>query len=779
MKSLRERVAQNFTFDEIGSGETLSHDELISFLARSRDTDSSVIATIRRQVAKENRNADLSAADQAVLSWVAEAFNDWSENFPIENPLGDQIKRLQPLAVAVAITDDRFFEPGNHDLHLLLDALQNGAVGWQVRLERAGQMLEQRIERAVEKALEWFRDRQTDLATITRELVSANERDAARAGRMVQRLAETEQANLQKLTAKREAALLINRCLSEYLLPSAIGDFFKGAWYDSAQRVLVKHGGTSPEWEQMAKTTRHLAQSVQSVEGDEVERDRQAQLLRHIPGQLRRWLVSLEHDSDATDGAIGLVEYAHLRLQHGQKLDLIQIPPLELDEADSDEEAWDNDLLEGDWYRFEDESGELRAQLVLQLANGRHLLFANFVGLKALDLSRRAFRQRLEDGFARELPKRATFSLSLLSAAGIKDDASLQQFLDPAFREEPEPVPAPQGQEVPERGPEPVPPPQAPVQTEPAATAVSGIEAVTETASTPSSAPSSAPTATPGTPPPMVPGQPPPVVAPGVRIETAAQSELPGAEVNPNNLIDPVLAPPAGAEVDTGFEPAQQSAPSSDPSPPEPPPNPSSGQHTSPSQDQSSRAAPQANLTNTVEPSQVQPPPQAPQIAAQPSGAPPPIESSPIPVPGPGPDSQGSAPAAAAPVAPQAPTAAPGRVEATAPPVPGSQPPASPPNPVPAEPQTSVPPPSTPAREVEVPMGAWLGFHDGETPIMAKLAVYDPRRDNYIFVNRKGIALRELSRAELVALIDRGLVDILETRCYFRDEVERARGEDS
>ncbi len=82
-------------------------------------------------------------------------------------------------------------------------------------------------------------------------------------------------------------------------------------------------------------------------------------------------------------------------------------------------------------------------------------------------------------------------------------------------------------------------------------------------------------------------------------------------------------------------------------------------------------------------------------------------------------------------------------------------------------------------REIEVPMGAWLGFHDGETPIMAKLAVYDPRRDHYIFVNRKGIAMRELSKDELLVLMDRGLVDILETRNYFRDEVERARGEDS
>ena len=75
-------------------------------------------------------------------------------------------------------------------------------------------------------------------------------------------------------------------------------------------------------------------------------------------------------------------------------------------------------------------------------------------------------------------------------------------------------------------------------------------------------------------------------------------------------------------------------------------------------------------------------------------------------------------------------------------------------------------------------MGAWLGFHDGETPMMAKLAVYDPRRDNYILVNRKGIAMREISGAELGDLIDQGLVDILETRSNFRDAVERARGED-
>ena len=126
--------------------------------------------------------------------------------------------------MATALTDKRFFTPGEHPMHQFLDALQNGAVGWQIRLDRTGQMMEQRVERAVEKALEWFRDQRVDIAAITRELIAANERDAARARRMVQRLAEMEQARLRMLAAKRDAALMINAGLEDYELPGAIGE---------------------------------------------------------------------------------------------------------------------------------------------------------------------------------------------------------------------------------------------------------------------------------------------------------------------------------------------------------------------------------------------------------------------------------------------------------------------------------------------------------------------------------------------------------------------------
>ncbi|MEM6302445.1 MAG: DUF1631 family protein [Pseudomonadota bacterium] len=791
--SLRERVEKDFAPDYEVSGEVLSHDDIVGFLAKSKDTDGSPLATIRRRAAKINRKAQLAPEDHALLDWISEAFGDWEDQFPLETPLCDHVARLQPLAVAIALEDDSFFEAGNHSFHKLLDALQQGAVGWQARLDRAGQMLEQRIERAVDKALEWFRDDRTDISAITRELESANERDAARAERMVQRLAETEEARLKTLSAKRDAALVINQGLDEYLLPAAIGDFVKGAWYDSAQLILVKHGNKSREWEQMSRTTEHLMQSVQVIENNEAEKDRQAQILRHLPGQLRKWLISLEHDSDGTDSAIGLVEYAHLRLQHGQSLDLARVSPLELDDDDLSNGESGADYRDGDWYRFEDDEGELRAQLVLQLEDGQHLLFANFVGLKAIDLSRRAFQQRLEDGFAFELPNRKSFSLSLLSATGIRTEEQLKQFLDPSY------VP-------------PKPEPEAVADTELEAQGKS--EDLTDELELDPLEEDLAVDST---------NDPDEVLELTLDEEFKSQTvagDEPSAE--DSDHYDPVLTPPEGAEVDLGFEAAEPSANSvSSPAggaaaeAPTPAVTPAPEATPAPYAPEPSPAPVTPDPIPTVTPPPAQPPtpavtatstpvqPEAPPLAASPTATPAPRPTpmapqapsqeptqvsvpAPVPTPGPGPGQQDSVAPPATPYhqgdwTQQAPAQNPGFTPSQ--PTPAATPtPAPPPTPSPTSAASTTLVSTTGSgdtREVDVPMGAWLGFHDGETPIMAKLAVFDPRRDNYIFVNRKGIALRELNRAELLSLIDRGLVDILETRCYFRDEVERARGEDS
>ena len=88
-------------------------------------------------------------------------------------------------------------------------------------------------------------------------------------------------------------------------------------------------------------------------------------------------------------------------------------------------------------------------------------------------------------------------------------------------------------------------------------------------------------------------------------------------------------------------------------------------------------------------------------------------------------------------------------------------------------------PSSRPAERAERPRPAVIDAVDESVLAMAHrvvdLAVHDIDDDYYIFVNRQGVKMRQVSRLELLKLIDNGLVDILETKSNFRDEVTEVR----
>lgn len=75
--------------------------------------------------------------------------------------------------------------------------------------------------------------------------------------------------------------------------------------------------------------------------------------------------------------------------------------------------------------------------------------------------------------------------------------------------------------------------------------------------------------------------------------------------------------------------------------------------------------------------------------------------------------------------------------------------------------------------KLQIPMGTWLGFHDRNPPLMAKIVACDLDKNSYIFTNREGIKMRELTVPQLVALIDRDMVDILERKTNFRESVSQ------
>ena len=534
-------------------------DELLQYLKDIDNFDLTPLEGVLLQTEAIGDPALPTTQQTAILQWLGTALRDWQQHFPLEEPLASQLRPLGSLAAAMAVADPAFLTPGAHPIHQLLDTLQACAIGWQSRLGRAGQATQQQITATVERALAWFDDTNTDMATICGEFAAVVQRDQARAGRMAQRAVEAEQGRVKTADARRQAARMINTPLEKFQATDAIGDFLKGPWYASAQLVVLKFGADSEAWEKMSAATDTLLDSLQTTE-EPAESRRQYifEVVTQLPKDIRHFLLSLQHDSEAVEDAVGMIEFTHLRVLRNQALELKEIAPIAIDkdaiaEGDSDHFDAVEHVEVGQWWRVDlGDEEPLRVQLALKIESEQQLLFTSQAGIKVLQQSYRDFAELLARKKIIALPCGASFSASLASAAGIDSTEQLK------------------------------------------------------------------------------------ILAEATTGHTGQQTVDKPAEPTREKTVDEPAQP-------TGHKAVDESA----------------------------------TLAGTDV-------------------------------------------------------------------------------------------------ELNLPMGTWLGFHDGDKPLMAKLAVHDHEKDIYIFVNRKGIKMLQLSKQILLQMIDDGLVDILQTNSTFREIVTQA-----
>jgi hypothetical protein len=645
--TLRELVLKRY--NDAGAatsgGPTLAMEELLGYLAAADDPGLTPMESVLRQTESIGEPA-LPAAEQAAkLNWLGAAFNLWEIEFPLDETLTIELRRLKPLAAAQALTNPDFLIPGKHPLHQLLDNLQLAAVGWQARLGRAGQATRKQLTDAVNAVLalppSGYED---ELAALCSTVIAATERDKARASRMAQRMIETEQGKIKTAEAKRQAAQMINEVLLKFPAPPTIGRFLKGPWYESAQLVLLKFGPDSEQWEHVCATTEALLDSLQlETAKDPARRQRAFETIPQLPKDLKRWLLSLQHDSEAVSDAIGVIEFAHLRILRQQPLELEKIPLLDV-EAAAQDTASENELdalRAGQWFSVDTgEADPVRVQLVLRMDNERQLLFANQAGIKVLQHSFEEFAALQREGKVSLLDSGASFSRSLTSAAGINSNQELETLLGATAQQ------VQRAEEAREQ--------RAKLQQ--ARDEAERQQAEANTAQDDEQA--------------------------------RLQREWDEAEQAKRDRESAERSP---QDSDSSREKAERLRRA----------------QAEARREQLEQQEKRRRLHDQGIDSSVPPPPQSPEPAEQ----------------------TGEAPTAG------------------------------------ADEQI----------EINLPMGTWLGFHDGETPLMAKLAVYDLEQNNYIFVNRNGIKMRELSKEELLALLEQGMVDVLETKSHFKDEVTRVK----
>jgi len=651
--SLRELVLDRFA-EAPGAGgnaHPLKTDELIGYLKEIEDFSISPWIAVTEKTEAIGDPASPSREHTAMLRWLGKGLEIWEKEYPLEGRLANQVRRLKPLAAALAITDPKFLTPGAHPLHQLLDHIQARAIGWQSRLERVGAALEEQVTRAVDKSRRWFEDPGADLNAIFREFSEAAGRDQTRSQRMVQRVVETEAGKVRTAAAKLEAARMINAVLHKYPAPADIGEFIKGPWYTSAQLLLLKFGLDSSEWRSMAATTETLLNSLQSIEdADEERRQHIFAVVTQLPKDMRRCLLSLHHDTDAVNDAMELVEFTHLRILRQQPVELQKIEPIVVEDEHllAGEARHSNALKkwpEGQWFMVEQGGSGLRAQLVLKIEQSQQLLFTNMAGIKVLQLSYEEFDKLLLDKKVTPLHSGASFSLSLAQAAGV-NSLEILTALTSAMGADLESQPAP--------------------EPEPEARLTGGRDSAREPYHGDDLAPD------------FLPAEDADTLFP-VDESSEASLEAPAlADLERDDLSLDVLAgedltaePPAPTDAT-----AEEDADTRDPA----------------------RIAFEKETRRFLKDEDLQ--------ADEPE-----------------------------------------KEEVT-------------------------------ERAINLPVGVWIGFHDGDTPTMARLAVYDPEEDHFTFVNRKGMKIRQISREEFLDLIDNNLVEILEASSNVRDavsEIQKAR----
>ena len=413
--------------------DAMALDEVISYLSRTDDSALAPLESIMAQTEAIGDPALPTIEQTAILRWVGAAFDHWQQAFPLDPALAARLQLVKPVAAALALVEPDFLIPGEHPLHRILDSLQLGAVGWQTTLGRAGQALEKQVTATVETVLTWFDDDALDLETTCNELIASTRRDMARADRMTQRLIETEQGRSKTQEAKRHAADMINKALREYPAPPAIGEFLKGHWHESAQLILLKFGRESVEWQQMSAATDELLDSMQPTEADDTKRRQYLfETVTRLPKELKRWLISLQHDRAALDEVVGLVEYAHLGILRNQPLQLEQTEPIAADDFDyggSPERASPgalDSLQEGQWYLVRPGRADAtRARLILRMDQAGRLLFASLAGVKVIGQEFDEFARLVDAGEVVSLDSGASFSRALAAAAGVGTVAEL------------------------------------------------------------------------------------------------------------------------------------------------------------------------------------------------------------------------------------------------------------------------------------------------------------------------------------------------------------------
>jgi|GEM_PF-966492 len=309
-----------------------------------------------------------------------------------------QALAAQPAAAWVAAS--------GHPLWALLDVVQQGGAGYQPELGRAAE--------------KWRAELQAALTPLTAgdwpgaltQLQQQWQNEQQRLAKLEQRLVDAERGQLRTRRAQQQAARVLNGAMAGKRLAPAAVEYLQQEWYRELQWGALQFGDNGEPWQRRAALTERLVLSLQEPADDDEARQHLYRLIPEVDAELRAVLGEHAIDPETLERQLSVVQQQHLVLLKGQApapttFTLLANHDPWLFAATSISRDLLRQVTELDlqrWFLLRHNDGETRIKLVLKMDDTGQLLFANRLGVRALQKSFEEFAYLISLGEATPLP---------------------------------------------------------------------------------------------------------------------------------------------------------------------------------------------------------------------------------------------------------------------------------------------------------------------------------------------------------------------------------------
>lgn len=382
-----------------------------------------------RAALAERGEAFIASEPAAVLDWIDAVFARWHAHYSLDLELEQLLLAAKPLAAAFACSEDRFFTPGAHALHRLLDTLYEGFAGWSSDLGKTARPAVDAVSEVIQRCLQDFPSE----PAVDHTLHLLEQKISGYSGqleRLDSGLIEREGTAMASALARRTVGDQLSQRLGSATFPDKLSDFLGGDWFEAGVALLKNLGTGAAAWQQYCSVTERFVDLFGQSDAARSARSEtnRAASADELPLQVRDLLEQIGLSNEKAQSAGDMLEY--LRLRHASK----QEPSSTLSSVVLDGKStadWtqtsatsleESGIEPGQWYRIHQADGVRRLRLSGAFGHNSYLVFMDFAGARALRLSVDEFTNLLRSGEATRLDTQQTFSRALVEAAEEKTE---------------------------------------------------------------------------------------------------------------------------------------------------------------------------------------------------------------------------------------------------------------------------------------------------------------------------------------------------------------------